>query len=698
MTSRLRASRLWSVEALVVAASLLAALALVLMRGLSGSLDPVLFVCAAVLFLAPGALVARRFAADLFPGAALVPAAFAISAGLFGILGVPALILHRSLDLYLSICGTVLAASLAVAAVRAARRKPEIGSKSGAKTASSPTFWLWGPFLILGGVLAWTSRVARIDGDTWNYLAWVREYLNTRSLALYDPYFGTRTPEFSRVKINGWILEQAALSRVTGIDPIPLALQYLGPALILVSLLAVYALARALFQNRGAALLTATIYTLFFLAYLRASQFSIGGELLSRIVQDKDVTRFLFLPVALCFAAAFLEKRRLAHLLLFGFLCWSVVSVHPAGLAVIGLSAAGLGMFHVAAHPRTPEVWTRAVALGLALLSVLLVPLLYVLLTGKALSSALYSADIGASDPAVLANQVFVQKSWMRIFVLGDGSYIMHPYLVENPVIAASYLLGVPFLIWRLRRSVAARLLLGMLFAATIVCYVPPVATFVGDEIVAPGQLYRLSWPIPLAALLTLGWMAWEAIRRVSERLRLRPGASALLGLALVLALSGAALPSAASGIKEVRAQRDPQGNTGRLDPMFWWMQRNIKEPSVVLANDKANVLIPAYSANANVISFRGQPVLDHLSALERLAGRPIKVRQGSLDMRDFYSGPTFGEAYDILRRNRVDYVLVGAGSTLDSQMKHLPGFTRLDIPSKRYALFKVDRSKLGKP
>lgn len=686
--------RLRSFEALVVAASLVALLGL--LRDFTDAFPLIRFLCASVLFLAPGALVARWFAADLFPGAALVPAAFALSAGLFGVLGIPALILHRSLEHYLAACAVVLVASLVVAIVRVVRQKPQNVEK--AASVSDPFRWLWVPFIALAGVLAQTSTVARVDGDTWNYLAWVREYLNTRRLAFHDPYFGTPTPEFSRVKINGWILEQAGLSRVTGIDPIPLVIEYLGPALVLVSLLAVYALARLLFESRGAALLTGILYALFFLAYLRASQFSIGGEFLSRAVQDKDVTRFVFLPIALCFAAAFLEKRRLAHLLLFGFLCWSVVSVHPAGLAIIGLSVTGLGLFHVAAHPRTPEAWTRAFALGLALLSVLLLPLLYVLVTGKPLSSALYSADIGASDPAVLANQVFVRESWMRIFVLPDGSYIMHPYLIQNPAIIAAYVLGVPFMIWNLRRSVAARLLLGALFTATVVCYVPPVATFVGDEIVAPGQLYRLSWPILLTAPVVLGWMAWEAIRYVSKKLELRPGASMLLSLALVLALAGAAAPSAVAGIREIHAQRDPQGGTGRLDPMFWWIHRNIKEPSVVLAPDNANTAIPSFSANANVVSFRGQPVLENLRMLERRAGRPIKVRQGSLDVRDFYSGPTVGEAYDILRRNRVDYVMVQAGGALDGQMKRRPGFTRLDVPSERYALFAVDRDELGEP
>src|SRR5215208_8438410 len=95
----------------------------------------------------------------------------------------------------------------------------------------------------------------------------------------------------------------------------------------------------------------------------------------------------------------------------------------------------------------------------------------------------------------------------------------MPPSLILNRVILTALVLGVPFLLWRLRRSPSARLLLGMLVLAVVVCYVPPVATLVGDRIVLPGQLWRLAWPIPLAALLTLGWRTFSATRLAEKGL-----------------------------------------------------------------------------------------------------------------------------------------------------------------------------------
>ncbi len=89
--------------------------------------------------------------------------------------------------------------------------------------------------------------------DLWVYLAYVRDFLDSGQLALREPYFGEVT-EVSRVQINGWLLQQAAFSRISGIDPVVLVLDYLTPTLILVALLAFYALARVLFESETAAL------------------------------------------------------------------------------------------------------------------------------------------------------------------------------------------------------------------------------------------------------------------------------------------------------------------------------------------------------------------------------------------------------------------------------------------------------------
>jgi len=186
-------------------------LALWPLRDLLSALPGLLYAATLVLFLTPGFLITRWFLGERFRGVAALPVAFVLSAGLFGMLGVPMLVTHRSLDLYLLISGAVVAASLLAAAVVALTRGQPTG---GQPTGGAPGMeerahrWLWLPFLVSGAVLAYASRmrVPHPYNDLWVYLAYVREFLNTESLARFEPYFGNETGA-SRVRINGWLLE-----------------------------------------------------------------------------------------------------------------------------------------------------------------------------------------------------------------------------------------------------------------------------------------------------------------------------------------------------------------------------------------------------------------------------------------------------------------------------------------------------------
>ncbi len=693
------AQRARSTEALVVLVGGLALLALWPLRGGLSALPGALYAATLMLYLTPGLLLTRWFLRGHFPGVAALPVAFVLSAGIFGMLGVPVLVSHRDLNLYLTISGGVVAAFLLAAVAVALLRGPSPVEESPAAEERAHR-WLWLPFLGSAAALGYASRmrVPHSYNDMWVYLAYVREFLNTETLARFEPYFGNETGA-SRVRINGWLLEQAALSRVSGLDPVDLVLRYLNPTVVVLSLLAAYALMRLLLKNRAAALVAGTVYALFFLLYLGPTIFVFGGEFITRAAEDKFAARFLFLPVCLCLAAAFLESRKLRYLIFFGFVCWSVVAVHPVGLAIIGLSVTGFGLAHLAVNRRDPGVWRTVVALGVALLSVLLLPVLFILTTGDSLSALLKGADINAHDPEVLANAVFARPGWKRILVIGGGYYIMHPSLLLNPVISLAYLIGLPFLFWRITTSLAAQLLLGVLLIVTVVCFFPPLTTFIGDHVVLPGQIWRLAWPIPLAALLTVGWMAWEGALFAGEAIRergLRPNLAPFLPLVVVCALAVAVVPPALSGMKKVR---DTGGaaltNPFPRDPAFYWLRENIEEPAVVFAPDLENTVIPAYSAQAEVASLRGNLILNMLPALQARVPGEIGLPEGALDVNRFFSGPSLPEAMEILRDYEADYLMLHANTPLDEQLPEVPGFTSIDIPGERYSIYKVDRTEL---
>src|ERR671920_1402947 len=409
---------------------------------------------------------------------------------------------------------------------------------------------LWAPFVVLVAALAYIARITSPSyyGDIWIYLSWVREYLGGDRLASVEPFFGGEVG-LSRARVNGWLLEQAAVSRVSGVDPVDLVFSYLNPALVVVAFLVFYALARILFESEKAALLSGCLYALFFLIHLSQSRIAWGGEFVQRLPEDKLVAKFLFLPLALACAYAFLQGGAKRYFVGFAFLCCAVMAVHPIGLAIIGISMAGFAVMHLAADPRNRAAWARISAMGFAGVAIVAVPAVLVsAFTDEPLSNALADSDINSGDPDVLRNMIFVSPERNRILELADGSYMMHPSLLLDPVIAVAFLVGLPFLLWRLKRNLAAQLLFGVMYVAAVIVYVPPIATFLGDNVVLPGQIWRLAWPVQLAAVLTLGWLVWSATDYVAVWLR-RLGPTRLpaggIPILLVVAPSGAGGPPA---------------------------------------------------------------------------------------------------------------------------------------------------------
>jgi hypothetical protein len=690
-------------EAGVVLAGIVAFGVLGPLRGTLTAAPGVLLLATLILFLVPGTMLARWLWDEYFSGAALAPVAFVTSVGLFALSGVPMLIMQSTVGAYLRLCAAIVALSLLAAAVAAFRPERPVGEEPGF-TLPDRGGLLWAPFVALVATLAYIARTTApsIFGDIWIYLSWVREYLGGDRLASFEPFFGGEVG-LSRAKINGWILEQAGVAKVSGVDPVNLVFSYLNPALVVVAFLVFYALARVLFKSERAALFSGCLYALFFLIHLSQSRVTWGGEFVQRLPEDKLVAKFLFFPLALAFAYAFLDSGKKRYFCGFAFLCATVIAIHPIGLAIIGISMAGFALMHLAAEPRSRAGWARIAAMGVAGVAIIAVPAgLATLFTDEPLSNALADSDINSGDPDVLRNMIFVSPERNRILELADGSYTMHPSLLLDPVIATAFLVGLPFLLWRLVRSLAARLLIGTLYVTMVVVYVPPIATFLGDNVVLPGQIWRLAWPIQLAALLALGWSLWAAIEYVAERLaRLGPGRylARALPLLLVLALVVAAIPQARPGWESIAAHREASRESGYYpsDPIYPWFRDEVRSPVIVMAPDLLGARIPAYSAEANVVSRRGSLVLKVLPELKERAPGRIEVPQGSLDVRDFYSGVTPQKSMDILRRNQVDYVMAEKGSALAGSLDRLPGFTLVDTPSIRYDLYAVDLAKLPK-
>lgn len=685
--------RLRDPEVLALLVALVSLLVLFPLRDVLSPVPALPFLAAFALFLFPGFLISRLIPDESYAGPGSVPLAFALSTGVFGLAAIPFLVLHRSFEEYLWACGAVLAGSLILAAFRVWRGTET--SYPGEEPESSGAGLMWVPLLGGGAALAYAASrvVPEPNDDHWAYLAYVQEYLRGDNLGAVNPFYGTEQPGFSRLMLNGWLMVQAAFSEVSGIEPVDLASRYLAPALVLVSLLAFYWLARVLFENEAAALLAGALYGVFLLFYLDATPGSFGGDLVRRVLEDKFAARYLMLPVALGLAVLFLRKRGWLRLGTFAFVFWATGAVHPMVLGILGLGVATFGAVHLVANPKSREAWTGALALGAVISLTLVPPAAYLLLTESPLLSRLDTLD-----PALVENRLRIWEDQERLLVLGESSYIMHPSLVSTPVIAGAYLIGVPFLIWRAGRSLAAQMLLGLLLFFAVLVYFPPVATLAG-EYVRPWLIYRLAWPIPLAALLTVAWIVWELLEYATRRFgpeRLR-AAVPLAALILVVVLAAAAAPRALAGIRTVDAVDEaPQENASCVDPAFDRMRETVDDRSVVLAPALENSCVPAYSSLTNVVSYRDQFQEESASGETEGSGQSRSSRKAR-DVRSFFESDTVGSAMiETLQRYEVDYVLVPTGTPLAVQLGHLPGFTPRDTPGGRYHFYTVDRDALN--
>ena len=672
---------------------LLGLVCLLLVGPLRGVLTPfpaLLFLATLTLFLIPGALLSAVIRDVGLSGAARVPVAFVFSVGIFGLSGIPLLLLHRSTNEYLVLCGIIIVASLLILAFRVR------GRESGAENDAGPprsfgarlgVYWPWIPFIVLAGALAYASatRGHGPEEDIWAYLANVRDFLNSGSLASYDPYFGGEFNRFSRMMINGWLLEQAAIARVSGIDPVEMTFGYLMPALVILSLLATYALAKTVIGSETGAVITGCLLAVLFLVSLTTpmaqSLLTPGGEFIRHVVEDKYVARFVFVPVALALAILTIKTRKLRYLLLFAFVCPSVAAVHPLGLVFIGLPVAGLGLLHLPFNLRDRGAWGYVGGLALSLLAVGGPPTLYLAVTG---SSLLQRMDSMA--PRVAESLTQGLGYYDEIQAVGER-YIVDPVFLLNPAVLAAYVLGVPFLVWRVRKSPAAQLLLGTLLLVPVLCFVPPIAGFAG-EVIGPWILPRLAWPIPLAAVVVLGWLLWEGL--AYARRRLEEGGSRMerlagLFLAPLLVLCGliAAAPSSIAQVETADQSGEiPEEELSCSDPAFAWMDEGLTASSTVLAPEAENSCIMARASTVDILNYRKQ--------------KPGK-QEFKVLLERFYDGATLDtDKIRTLRYYGVDYVMLRKDEELGEQMRHRPnGFTEVQIPGDKYVLYEVDLPNL---
>ncbi|MCH8007840.1 MAG: hypothetical protein IIC91_03170 [Chloroflexi bacterium] len=378
----------------------------------------------------------------------------------------------------------------------------------------------------LGGVAAvpfWAGDNLEGDLDDWTYMAYVKGFQDTIEINAAEPFLGTGEDVNPRMRDNVWVLVQSHLSDVADVPPEALLLKYLRPILAICAVAAIYAFSRSLFKSATIGLLAAVLLLGYGLIDLSPHE-GMGRNLLIRIGEDKMVSAFVMLPLALMFVGRFVERPTMQNFAGFALIAGAMAFVHPVPLfllAVVLISFAGVR-----------ALATRSVQESLPL-ALLLVPVGFATIWPFIQRQLL--VDVAPDLFGTEASSITFRDQF-HVIELGGGFIIGNYHMVLHPMMLAAILVSP--VVWLLgRRSVANQLLLAGVVGGLAVFFVPVFATPV-SEVMTPQTLWKVPWVIPAAPILA--YVTCAAMGRLPLMLRSNVVRGVAPSLMAVLVLGGA--------------------------------------------------------------------------------------------------------------------------------------------------------------
>lgn len=521
--------------------------------------------------------------------------------------------------------------------------------------------WLAGAALVaLAQLLAASSRRPRFSfgSDEWILMRAVRYFLEAKPIV--------HTWDF-----DVWGLVVALLVRLARADLMDAYRLYLPAVLIVASSLAFFALAEALFRDRGLAAFSYAILALYCLSDMQTRGEGAGMGLLVRAMEDKYVASFLAVPLTQAAFLGFLRGGGRSVLGIAAAISVLAVVLHPLSLVWLALSVGGTCVAGLATGrlraARSP-VWAPAAlflgaCVGLAWWLRSLRPTGYFNLT-----------DPDWPFSAVLRG---LSRNQLLILSLENGWYMAHPALLKHPLMIAA-IASALILLPRFRRSLRVQFLVCSTLLPLLLVYNPLGARLLGAAI-TPWMVYRVLWVIPVA--LTLGCVLHGGLAALQRRLG-GPAASAPPGrgryavawLLVLAALSGLLGPRMGASWRALKA-RNRVGVTDGERELMQAVSRNRTVAGQVLAPRGLSIRLPAWTSR-----LQPYPTLDELRW-----GDPERLREWSA----FYGASTIGEAeIALLRKRSIDYVITRTGTPVDVAIRALPGPFRMLYGGAEYSLY----------
>ncbi len=577
------------------------------------------------------------------------------------------------------------------------------GAKESAESApegATGTVLLLGLLAVaFGGILTtpfWAGSTLAADFDAWNYLAYIREFIDTTQLNAEEPFLGTGDAVNPRMRTNVWVLLQALIADVTDVPPQDAVLIYMRPLLTVFATLATYAATRTLFKNQTMALLAAA----FFLGYALldiAPHEGFGRHLFSRVSEDKVAGAFLLFPIGLLFFTRFAGARSFASLAGFALVVLALSMVHPVPLVFLAITVGSYGALRVFL-----ERSLAPVRITLLFLTPIVIASIWPLVQRELLIDAVPEVfDTGQG--AILYRAEF------RVVWLGFGLTMGNYHMIFHPVMLAAIAMA-PVVWFASRRSVGNQIAVAMTAGALLVFLFPLLSTPLA-KIMAPQTLWRIAWMIPVAPILgyvtyllatqaaRAGPFGWLAKGGIGHRLVAGVAPAVILVLVLGAALlvqepyliaddgsyydwqsESQVIPGMEQSIFRGGLDRLFSG-TWRLEPyekeLFRFLDENTPEGSVVLMEPaRLGYLVPG--------------MLTHIYPVDpgtKLASGPRRD-----DSRAFARGElTVAALEDVINRHEISYIVVREVARANASVQALDRATFIAEISP-YLVYRVDQ------
>jgi hypothetical protein len=464
-----------------------------------------------------------------------------------------------------------------------------------------------------------------MGADDMTYVARMTWFQQTPALSFRGIVFGGAQLIAPRDWLSFWPLGEAIVGRLAGVHGLQLTTLYLGPLLGLLTVLAVFALARSLGMSARAAVVATTLQ-IALLLFLHGSN-EPGRHFFQRLTEDKFLALCVLGPVALRLATRVFagEGGRLLTALAVG---WAGIAlVHPTALGILFLILGAYAALELLAARNARALLVLAVVLPI---------------TGLAASVRFVPTDAPTQayfdvESATQANAMTGARQRRVDVVPGTGFYGISTRAAQ-PRARAFGGIVLALALLRVRRDRVARYVAAGLGVAAL-AIVPQTGWLLG-KLLTPFHLWRILSAVPygIAAAFFLRTVAARLVATDGHVAQLTRRASAVAPLLAVIVLTASAAYAAANWRTfRIASLRVPTGWQERLDsrvkfdrsrPRFPFadllavartLDQAIDGQAVVLGEPEINSLIPSLSAKAVLVAFRSP------SQTSLHSGKPIE-------------------------------------------------------------------------